>query len=570
MRRRILFVVGFLVIMNPSGVDAQISLSQVFAPQPYLPNSAIIPVPNSAIHYTQIMFDHPPVEKAVEYRVTYFQKDKSGTIGSQTINDSSTASFIGGFQFDTECWWFYEALNAKGRSIYKSPEYRFTILPLPSANRVRVFTNNQAAHQGGLISFDYHTMIFDRDGKPVWFLPDDPKHEYSRNDKVRDLRVTAAGTITFITTRNAFEIMPDGRISWRAPKSEKNMIETLHHGVERLPDGHLMTLGNHTVKTLVPGDSAYVNVEYGVIGEYDRGGKLIWKWDSYDYIKPVDLEFRKIENGRWICSSHMNAFRQTEENGVEYVWAGFRDLDRIIKIEKSTGAVVEEYGRKMKSGSAWTGHNFFHAQHDVTPLSDGNIAVFNNDSVSKDGVVSSIVIFSTAKLGQESRIIWRFACDFDKATNGKSEKCGSVDELPNGNLLVNFGTLNRTIEITRDGKIVWDVFTEYYATDSNIWRGAGQYRSHYSSSLYPCYFTAAVVQNTKKAVTLTIWNEGSENDTYHIEYKSGDVWVKVASNDVAVGKRTTCVIPKVKAVPFTQVRVISGANPDFTRVLNLQ
>lgn len=224
----------------------------------------------------------------------------------------------------------------------------------------------------------------------------------------------------------------------------------------------------------------------------------------------------------------------------------------------------------MKSGSAWTGHNFFHAQHDVAPLSDGNIAVFNNDSITKEGVVSSLVIFSSARQGEESRITWRFACDFDKATNGKSEKCGGVDELPNKNLLVNFGNINRTIEITRDGKIVWDAFTESYAADSNTWRGAGQYRSHYSSSLYPCYFTAAIMENSKKAVTLNIWNDGTESDTYTIEYKSGDVWVKVANNGLEPGKRTTCVIPKLKSVPFTHVRVISAANPDFVRVLELQ
>lgn len=567
--RQFLFAV-ILISILPVTSEAQIALAQVFAPQPYLPNSTIFPIPKSTINYTQIMFEHPAVEKAEYYQLKIFEmKGKDSALVFQ-VKDSSCATMLSGFQFASSYNWSYVAMNRKGKVIFKSPTYSFRTGFLPLANRLRVNVNDVNNNMGGLITFDYHTMIFDRGGNPVWFLPDDPKTEYSRFDKVRDLRVTNSGTITFITNRNAFEIMPDGRISWRAPTAGPNSLAPLHHGIERLPNGNLMTLGNHAVRMPVPFDTAIIAVDFGVIVEYDRKGKIVWKWDSYSYLRPAEIEFRKQENGQWMSSSHMNAFRQVSEGGVEYVYAGFRDLNRIIKIEKSSGKVVEVYGRRMNSGYGWINPGFFNAQHDVTVLSDGNIAVFNNDSISKEGVVSSLVIFSPAKPGQESRVVYRFACDFDKATNGKSEKCGSVDELPNKNLLVNFGTINRCIEITRDGKIVWDAFSEAFAADSNIWRPAGQYRSHYSSSLYPCYFTANIVENSNKAVTMNIWNEGTETDTYLIEYKSGDVWVKVASNEITPGKRTTCIIPKLKAVPFTQVRVISAANPDFIRVMDVK
>lgn len=556
---------------------AQIALAQVVGPQPYLPKSNIIPVPNSTINYTHVMFEHPPVDKATMYQLQLTEETPKGALVAVTW-DSSCATLWTGLAFGKTYRWLYRAENRKHKIIYESPEYTFTIAPLPIQNRVRVNVNKKGEHQGGLISFDYHTMIFDRDGNPVWFLPDDPKQEYSRNDRVRDIRVTSAGTITFITNRNAFEIMPDGRISWRAPKSGPNTVETLHHGIERLPNGNLMTLGNHTVRKAVPFDTLSIPVEFGVVVEYDRTGKIVWKWDSYSYIKPAEIEFQQLKNGQWTSSSHMNAFRQVSENGVEYVYVGFRDLSRIIKIEKSSGKVVGTYGRKLDSGFGWADEKLFYVQHDVTPLRDGSIAVFNNDSVTNEGVVSSLVIFTPGKQGQKSQVTYRLTCDFDKQTTGKSEKCGGVDELPNGNLLVNFGNINRTIEITRDGKIVWDAFTEYIPRDGiyshdpdSMWKPAGQYRSHYSPSLYPCYYTAVLSENTSKQVSVSICNEGSETDQYKVEYKlSNGQWsLPVTSPLVKNYKYTTVAFSRSKTEKIPEIRVTSVANPDFIRTIRI-
>jgi hypothetical protein len=331
-----------------------------------------------------------------------------------------------------------------------------------------------------------------------------------------------------------------------------------------------MTLGNHTVRMPVPFDTAVVPVEFGVIVEYDRAGNIVWKWDSYTYLRPAEIEFKKQPNGQWASSSHMNAFRQNTENGTVYVYAGFRDLDRLIKIEKSSGKVVATYGRRMNSGYGWINPRFFHAQHDVTPLRDGSIAVFNNDSVADPSVVSSLVIISTEKQGEESKVVWKMNVDSKGETNGKSEKCGGVDELPNGHLLVNCGNVNRTFELDENHKIVWDVYTESYASDSLGWVGAGQYRSHFVESLYPVWFSANMVSSTKKMVTIKIWNDGSRSDAYTIQYLVGNTWMMLSSVEVPAYKSTVAMIPRVKGVEFSKIKVISAANPDFWRVMEVE
>jgi len=564
--------VMFLVIVHFALIAQPVALSQIFAPQPFLPKSEIIPVPNSTLTQTQIMFDHPAYPKAVVYDVVVVEvSDKSSLTKFEAV-DSSCATLLQHFEFGKTYNWYYIAYGKSRKVLYKSPSYVFSIQQLPPNKRVRVIVNDESANQGGLISFDYYCMITDRTGTPVWFLPKAPNQEFSQDDKVRDLRISFAGTCTFITQRNAFEIALDGRILWKAPQvgpRSPNYVETLHHGVERLPNGNIMTMGNHTEKFQVPNDTVTVNSEFGVIVEYDRKGNVVWKWDSFTYLRESDLQYKKLNATQWSLSSHLNAFRVTQDGDI--IYAGFRDLDRVVMVSKSQGVAGESYGRLTPSGAAPKGDGFFHSQHDVCPLRDGNIAVFNNDSISKDSVVSSIVIFSRAKTGGDAAVVWRFACNFDKLTNGKSEKGGSVDELPNGNLLSNFGTLNRCIEVTRDKKIVWDAFTEYYAADSGIWRPAGQYRSHYVSSLYPCYYSAVIAKQTKKEIWVNITNEGSEQDSYLVNYMGADKkWIfSGESVDVLPGKTLPFLVLSGKIADITTIQVQSVANPDFTRVIKL-
>jgi hypothetical protein len=571
-RFRFLLLVSTLS-MALSDASAQLmTFAQAVTPQPYLSGSEIIPAPNATLYQIHVMFEHPAVSDAAFYDLRIYEVVGRDSLLKIQLRDSNNVTPVTKLEFGKSYEWFYTAFRKTGKPIFRSPMYTFSVASCPADLRIRVTHNDSTAHNGGLISFDYHGMIADRRGNPVWFLPSVAGNDYSRNDKVRDLRITHASTCTFITQRNAFEITYDGRVLWRGPKAGKNTeayIETLHHGVERLSNGNMLTAGNHTMFIPVPGDTANAKSEFGVLAEYTRTGRLVWKWDSYNYISPLDYRFVKTGESEWIVASHLNAFRAGESDSIMY--AGFRDLDRIVKINRNNGSVLASWGKKLKSGEAHSGDNFFHAQHDVTLLRDGNIAVFNNDSVSKDGVVSSVVIFSPAAPGEESGLIWKFNCDFDGANDGRSEKCGSVDEQPNGNLLVNFGTINRCVEISRDKVIVWNAFTESYNSQTKLWMPAGQYRSHWSSSMYPCYFGADIINRNRNGFDVRVWNEGSEADSYTVQYKSSaGAWVEAGVYlNVAAKTRVLCRINSDRKNPVSEVRVVSGKNNEFVRIVKV-
>ncbi|HEU4718356.1 MAG TPA: aryl-sulfate sulfotransferase, partial [Bacteroidia bacterium] len=518
----------FFVALNAFAQVTPFSLSKVVIREPFIPSSPILPVPGSKLNYTQVMFEHPVTEKAVYYVVNVFSVNGKDTVPFVSVTDSTNATMISGFGFGKEYAWNYVSTGAKKKKIATSPWYGFSILPLPEGSRIRVVKNDSAKTQGGLVSFDYAEVITGRDGKPVWFLPSSGKGDFVRDDEVRDLRISKAGTFTFITEKNAFEVSVDGRTMWKAPQNPRDTSQHYHHGFERLPNGNFMVMGNHAVMRKVPGDSTYVRIVFGTVEEFDRSGKMVWKWEAENYFTDADIFSRKTPDGKPDVSTHMNAF--SVDDSMHFVYAGFRDMSRIVKVDYRTGKAVQAYGKRMPSGEAKYANGFYWHQHDASIQPDGTIAVFDNDSIADPGISSRVLIFSQpASPGDSCRIVWSFPCRFDSLSDGKSEKGGNIDLLPNGNYLINMGSLNRCIEVTKDGKVVWDVFEEGLAPDKVTWGPFRQYRSHCYSSLYPCYFTSNISGKISSTIPLVINNEGTESDSYIVECKQKDgTWMKVA------------------------------------------
>jgi hypothetical protein len=571
--QRLLKIFLLLVIAVPVSLKAQIALSQVFAVRPFLPNSAILPVNKSSITFTQIMFDHPQVLKADRYLISVFEVSGKDTVLFRQVSDSTTATYIDGFSFGKTYSWSYVAYGRKKKIVFKSPTYTFSISPLPFSVKRRInVVVNDLGNMGGLISFDYAEIITNRKGEIVWFLPRAPKNEWIYDDQVRDLRLTSAGTCLFLTERNAFEISIDGRIFWAGhdhTNLKKNDIENFHHAIDRLPNGNIMVCGNHTELLQRDGDTTHYRALFGVIGEYNKAGTLLWKWDSYNYFDKRDVFFKRDQDGRPDVSTHLNAFEISPDQ--KFIYAGFRDMNRIVKIDRATGVVIESYGDLMPSGQASTGNDFFWKQHDVTLLRNGNLAVFNNDSMADPAKTSSVVVFSqTTATERGSEILWTLNCKIDSLSDGRSEKGGSIDELENGNYLINFGSSHRCIEITPTKKIVWSVVEESQDT-SGKWTPFRQYRSHYSSSLYPCYFSLQLISNKSSQVSFVINNEGTESDQYQIEFRQNKgTWIKSSSSPVVSPNGKTMVqLLRTSANQFVDIRVTSTANVEFNRIIEV-
>jgi len=543
----------------------------------------VIPVPESNLIHTQVMFEYPSVNNAVNYKIEISQWDSLKKLAVPFLEqfDNTTATLVSGLSYGYEYRWKYRAFDKKEKLIFTSQDYVFYIKKVQEVNpdyqRIRLNQINCKDSLKGLVSFDYCKTIVNRKGLPVCYVPEAPPILNS-GFFIRDLRITPGGTITLLSKTDAIEMDLDGNIIWVAPNDGKvsgEQTEFYHHAFFKMDKGNYMILSNKHRKIQSPFDTTNKEIEFGTIIEYDLSGNVAWKWDSQDYLSSKDLFQRNQENKTFAVNPHSNSLDMTKDGN--YLYLGFRDISRIIKIEKSSGRVVASFGAKMPSGEAAFANKYFRFQHSSTLLNDGNIAVFNNDSIADPKVTSSIVIFSQPdNKKMSSELIWKFDCKFDSLTNGKSLKTGNVIELPDKNILLNMGTINRTIEISRnDKKIVWDAFTEKWNSKENKWESFPQFRSAYISSLYPCYFTVCINKKVTKKGSITgasmiIYNKGTEPDEYKVITDYGKEKTEIMTQVIMPDHSVTVNIPNSTANDISEIKIISSLDGRRCRMVNFQ
>ncbi|NVO20934.1 MAG: aryl-sulfate sulfotransferase [Bacteroidetes bacterium] len=541
----------------------------------------VIPRNGSNLIHSQIMFEYPAVKDASGYEIQISKWDstKQVTIPCLRQADKTTATLVPWLDFGYEYRWTYQAFDKNGKAFFTSPEYKFylkmPVEPRLDQQRVRLIPSNCVDTLKGLIALDYTKTVFDRKGRPVYYVPISPPLLPS-GFFIRDLRISQGGTITLVTKFDAVEMDLEGHIIWIAPNDGKvsgEATEFYHHDFSRLDNGNYMVLSAKHKLMQAPNDTVHANVEFGTIIEYDQDGNVVWHWDSDKYFDTRDLFAHKLPDNKYDASTHSNSIKVSPDG--KYIYLGFRDVSRVIKIEKVSGRVIESYGAKMPSGEARKANGFFRFQHSMIPLKDGNLAVFNNDSIADPKVTSSVLIFTDPKNEKTpSKILWKFDCKFDSLSNGKSLKMGNVMELPNHDLLVNMGTLNRTIELSRDKKILWDAFTEQWNAKVNKWEPFSTFRCNYVSSLYPCYFTAGIMDdgsgNTKKGnSSIQVFNEGTEADSYTIQVRSAGGQKELRTASVLPGESVSVNFDKPKAEGKYQVFIISSLDSRRTRTIDM-
>jgi hypothetical protein len=586
------------------------------------------PEPDAELNFNQVMFEHPIVRGASEYHIQITEDTSHHPFNFPVIElkDSFNATIVSNLQFGKSYLWRYCAL-VKGKRLPWVGPYAFTILPDPNLSgldlHLRVLQNDSLANAGGLVVIDGLHSIYDRNGKLVWFFPSF-NAGYRRETGTDDLRIEKAGTVTTLGGQNGMEFDLTGKRLWVTPVKMKNktlssfgpfynhelirllnghyMLIGLDYGWKRLPDEYSLarqinwtdsarrkpiSLGDSTMALTLTGGylirkdsgSNYALMNMAQIYEYDKKDNLVWAWHARDYLKDEDifpkggiLDSQEVEQ-----EPHMNGFSMDEKN--EYIYVSFRNLNRIVKVEKRTGQVVYSWGEKRASGQAVDGADFFRQQHAPVILKNGNILLFNDGDMKEKDVPSSVEIISQPTATEHSKIVWQYDCIFDSVmANNKSSRAGNAELLPNNDVLVCMGAMPRVFEVTMDKKVVWSSIVEKDTSSKRETMAHALYRAHFTSSLYPCYFTITTDRDTltssNKQLTLHIYNDGTENDSYKILVSSGSnsSGEKIATGIVASRHSASFVIsPKVPPAEGEKIiiSVRSDNNTDNRRLANV-
>lgn len=556
MRISQLFLTGFLLLYFFSG--AQIN-----------------PENNARLNFTQILFETKAVPNAEYYRFKIY----SDTLNSPIIDTVCTgnALILNQFVFGTTYYWTVSEGSRK-----QSNFSRFSIVQSELINTEKYrfnATKNSGNNLDDLILIDYNRIAITRTGVPVWFLPD-IKGKVNDFERIRDLRITDEGTFTFLNSKSAIECTIDGKILWEAPqlatKENADSVGFYHHCFKKLKNGNYMVLGNkyaykevtaalknklanHQVTKLING-VLHVKVEYGTILEFDQAGNLCWNWDSADYTDDDELFSHSNADTIQFFGPHMNSFDINEEKGL--ISAGFRDISKIIIIEKTTKKVIYSFGNASRFKNINKPADFIY-QHDSRFLKDGRIIIFNNNAIFEDSnTVSSVMILDPKSKFNPA---FEFKCKSDSLSDGRSLKGGSIYETGNGNFIVSMGHLNRLFEITPSKKIVWDGFYEK-KNKYGVWEAYPQYRICPAPSLYPTQFSLAFTKGNKLKIT----NIGHLNDTYLIQFQTADgkIIKSIKSKSVEAGKTSDI---NCKTIPSgtTSIEIISIRNKKLKKQIIL-
>lgn len=417
----------------------------------------ILPAENAVVYSTSVYFEESIVPKASSYKLFIFEDSLLNVpVKLNGQKSCSWPAFIAGeLGWAKKYFWKIQAFAPDGKLMSDGKTHAFRITAIKSVNfdevKMRVNKNLTGRNSGGYIFVDNSRCLFNREGKAVWTVPPVTGIVDENAQQVRDFKMTKEGNITFIAERVPLEIDFDGRVIWKAPFPfyYKGDSVFYHHEFRKDNTGNYYVLGGRLLyrKLLlklpdevvknedmvkITDSAVYRKTEVSMVLKFNKEGKLIWSWDSNDYIQDVDLNYKRNGEGFPNFNSHANAFSIDEKTGILYV--GFRDLSRIVQVDMKTGKVLNSYGEKYPSGDAKMANDLFRAQHDAGATGRGTLLIFNNNGARVNtregrGGISSVIEMRLTPAKPGDILLWQFNLDFDTLTRGKSLKAGNINEM---------------------------------------------------------------------------------------------------------------------------------------------
>lgn len=462
-------------------------------------SAQILPKEGSSLNYRIIGFSFPADDAANNYKIeiangNHGKPDSFATHIIRSLDSKDNKLVLEVPSFGQQYTWRVTYLHKK-KVIKTTPFYHFSarLGALADTAKLRLHILQPAmAHEDDYVAVDAGGVLYDMKGNPVWYVPD----TNGLNGYVADMKFTERGSITFLHGKG-YEINYDGDILWQAPKydsvSEDTMAEAYHHEFVRLSNGHYMVLGMQVIMCRQSSDNGipivltsktktyrdgYKRGRFGTIIEYDEKGNIVWCWKSAKYLLGSDFDYFKGVDSNLRFDPHDNAFFFDEQNKCIYL--GFRNLNRIMKIEYPSGKVLRIYGDVYKPGMEETGGGMFCNQHSIRRSQDGDLYIYDNNSCRNTDSLPSVIMFEEPGPGATTlRKKWEFQCPVESGRPMRYPGGGNALELPDRNMFICMGSdYSKLLIVTRQKKILWSALPERYLETDEKWAPMHEYRAN--------------------------------------------------------------------------------------------
>lgn len=345
-------------------------------------------------------------------------------------------------------------------------------------------------------------MIMEDDGQPVWFRPLD-------THRVADVTVQRYRGHAVLTWWRG-ETTSDGNGHYVVADDRYRTVAKVYAAKGRTGDLHefLLTPRNTALLTIfqkVPYDLPFFggtrkgDAIEGVIQEVDVAtGRLLFEWRSLDHVPPSEsYEDIPTDLSRSWDYFHLNSI-EIEPDGNLLVSA--RNTHAMYLIRRSDGAVLWRLGGKRSDFTFDPGARFAW-QHDGRLHPHGELTVFDNEAVRPSLRRRSRALL--LRLDEQHRRV-RLVRSYSLPTPVLSTSQGNAQLLPDGHVLVGWGSNPRVTEFGRQGRILLDLTFGGGAANS--------YRAfRFPWTGHPTDAPAvAVVRAGKRAIVYASWNGATE------------------------------------------------------------
>jgi len=246
-----------------------------------------------------------------------------------------------------------------------------------------------------------------------------------------------------------YELDWSGKIVWQYDDP------WMHHDYQRLPNGNTLIVKWAPIpKALVrkvkggySADGDDPNLMLGdLVIEVTPAQEIVKQWKSWEHFDPATEIICPLDHRmEW---SHCNSISLTP--GGDWLLS-FRRISLIAEVSAKSGKI------KWKWANGTTSH-----QHDAKYSSADTITVFDN-GVHRKGIDFSRAIEINAKT---RAIVWEYADD--PPFSFYTVMGGSVDRLPNDNMLICETSKGQFFEVTRSKKVVWEYINPFFVSNPRL------------------------------------------------------------------------------------------------------
>lgn len=347
-------------------------------------------------------------------------------------------------------------------SLADAPPLEWFVSTRLFAPRVSTWTREGATPSAGLTFATPRIPLFrgvawDHDGSPVWIDPDGHSMTDLRVQTYRGQRVLTYWTgLVLDGTGNGRGVLRDESYAVVAEVRPGNGVLADMHEFQLTSRGTALLTSYPTYSwDLSPVGGPTDGYVWGArLQEIDIAtGEVVFDWEGLDHIDLEESQQGLNGKGGDLAQPwdpvHANS---VEADGEDFLLMSARHTSACYKIDKRSGEIVWRMGGKRSDFEVPTAARFGW-QHDLRRQPDGTLTIYDNHARAVETDARSAALRLAV---DEERMTVRLVQAL-RRTDCYGHAMGNAQYLPDGHVMVGWGTDTRATEFDERGRAVWEL-----------------------------------------------------------------------------------------------------------------